>query len=405
MGRCGEDHSSVDWDVILVGGGLANGLIAYRLKYLYPQWKILLIEQQSRLGGNHTWSFHDEDISQSQWNWISPLVSRSWDEYTVHFPAFSRTLHSKYHSVKSEKFHSVLAPILGESLLLEKKVKRITASNVELHDGTFLTGRCIIDGRGFGEVVSHRVGYQKFVGQDVTLFHPHGLKNPILMDVNCPQEEGFRFFYLLPWSDHSLLIEDTRYSNSGSLNVPLVREEIQKYLMGRGWRVSSVDREEVGALPIPLVKDCWTEREKKSWVDLVPRVGVRGDWFHPVTGYSFCYAVQVADLISQFSELNSEFLCRWMEQKRIEYDKKNKFYYLLNRMLFLAAKPVDRYQVLQRFYQLNQGLIQRFYSGRLKFSDTVRILSGKPPVPVSKAVRCLFDKRERIQLENSRHDV
>ncbi len=79
-------------------------------------------------------------------------------------------------------------------------------------------------------------------------------------------------------------------------------------------------------------------------------------------------------------------------------------------MLFLAAEPEKRYKVLQRFYRLSKGLIQRFYAGNLKFSDYVRILSGQPPVPIQQAVRCLFEERERIQLENGRpegrrHDV
>ena len=49
--------------LILVGGGLANGLIAYRLAETRPGgrldhrrgWK-------PEFGGNHTWSFHDTDL-------------------------------------------------------------------------------------------------------------------------------------------------------------------------------------------------------------------------------------------------------------------------------------------------------------------------------------------------------
>lgn len=41
-------------DLILVGGGLANGLIAWRLKALRPQLRILLAERDATLGGNHT---------------------------------------------------------------------------------------------------------------------------------------------------------------------------------------------------------------------------------------------------------------------------------------------------------------------------------------------------------------
>jgi lycopene beta-cyclase len=68
------------------------------------------------------------------------------------------------------------------------------------------------------------------------------------------------------------------------------------------------------------------------------------------------------------------------------------YYRLLNRMLFRAAEPGRRYVVLERFYRLNQGLIERFYAGRITLADKARILIGKPPVPVSAALAVLSEK-------------
>jgi len=45
-------------DVLLLGDGLANGLVAWRLQQRRPELKLQLVEPQSRLGGRHTWSFH-----------------------------------------------------------------------------------------------------------------------------------------------------------------------------------------------------------------------------------------------------------------------------------------------------------------------------------------------------------
>ena len=42
------------YDLILVGGGLANGLIAWRLRMQRPELNILLLESGERIGGNHT---------------------------------------------------------------------------------------------------------------------------------------------------------------------------------------------------------------------------------------------------------------------------------------------------------------------------------------------------------------
>ena len=72
-------------------------------------------------------------------------------------------------------------------------------------------------------------------------------------------------------------------------------------------------------------------------------------------------------------------------------------------MLFRAAKPEKRYMVLERFYGLNEGLIARFYRNRLSKKDKLRILIGKPPVPISKAVKNISERafiaRERSYKE------
>ena len=62
-------------------------------------------------------------------------------------------------------------------------------------------------------------------------------------------------------------------------------------------------------------------------------------------------------------------------------------------MLFKAAEPDDRYRVLQRFYGLPEGLIARFYAGRSTLADKARVLIGKPPVSIRRAVRAILEKQ------------
>jgi lycopene beta-cyclase len=68
---------------------------------------------------------------------------------------------------------------------------------------------------------------------------------------------------------------------------------------------------------------------------------------------------------------------------------------MLNKMLFRAALPHERYKVLERFYTLGPSLIQRFYAGQSSAADKVRILSGKPPVPIGKAIKALGKQPRR----------
>ena len=69
--------------------------------------------------------------------------------------------------------------------------------------------------------------------------------------------------------------------------------------------------------------------------------------------------------------------------------RQRRFYRALDRMLFRAAEPEERWRVLARFYTLDAGLIGRFYAGRSTMTDQARILSGKPPVPIGRAIRAL----------------
>ena len=55
----------------------------------------------------------------------------------------------------------------------------------------------------------------------------------------------------------------------------------------------------------------------------------------------------------------------------------------------MAAAPQNRYRVLERFYRMPEGLIERFYAGRSTLADKARLLAGKPPVPVTKAAQVL----------------
>ncbi|MEC9481861.1 MAG: lycopene cyclase family protein, partial [Halomonas sp.] len=55
-----------------------------------------------------------------------------------------------------------------------------------------------------------------------------------------------------------------------------------------------------------------------------------------------------------------------------------------------------RWRVMQRFYGLPEPLIERFYAGRLTAADKLRIVVGKPPVPLDEAARAvqLTDPRQ-----------
>lgn len=384
-------------DLILVGGGLANCLIAWRLHMLRPELDVRLLEKGSTLGGNHTWSFHSTDLTPRQRQWMEPLVECSWAGHEVRFPRLRRRLAGGYHSFTSARLQAVLGTALGDRVMLGLDARIDSNRQVTIAGGERLTSTVVIDGRGGCGPAQWSVAYQKFLGLSVTLEQDHDLQSPILMDATVEQRDGFRFIYTLPLSSRRLLVEDTRYSDTPDIAEQEMREEIGKYAAANGWSIAGIEREEIGVLPIVLegnIEALWADTRSK-----VPRAGVRAGLFHPTTGYSLPDAVRLADDLASRGTLDAADLYQRIRSHAVVHWRQRRFYRLLNRMLFRAARPEQRYRVLERFYRLPADLIERFYAGELGVMDRVRLLTGKPPVPVWKALACLRENDAAVNSE------
>jgi lycopene beta-cyclase len=371
------------YDLILVGGGLANGLIAWRLRTQRPELNVLLLEAGSEIGGNHTWSFHDGDLDPAQHAWIAPLVGSRWPRYEVVFPGHARTLESGYASIASDDFARVIKGALGPALRTGAAVEAVTPTTVLLAGGELLNAGAVIDGRGPQPSTRLALGYQTFLGQEVRLRVPHRLTAPVIMDASVEQQGGYRFVYLLPFGPDRILIEDTHYVDTQAWEPERLRANIAAYALGRGWEIAEVLREEHGSLPIVLAGDV-----DGFWRDLYgqPASGLRAGLFHATTGYSLPHAVRLAERIAALPDLRAPALFDAIRHEANAAWRSQGFFRLLNRMLFLAGSPDNRWRVMARFYRLPAPLIERFYAARLRLFDKARILSGKPPVPVRAAM-------------------
>lgn len=382
-----------DYDLILVGGGLASCLTAYRLAQLQPDVRTLVVEQAATLGGNHTWSFFKTDLTAEQLAWIDPLIKYRWQGYEVRFPGRRRQLESGYCSTNSEHFHAIMTAKLENCVRLNASVVRLDTGTVEFADGESVTARCVVDGRGPEPSAHLALGFQKFTGQVLRLSQAHGLSGPIIMDATVPQQGDYRFVYTLPLSDREVLIEDTRYSNTPGLE-RFDDAVIAEYARAQGWQVTEVLRDEQGVLPITLGGDIdafWAEKT-------LPRIGLRAALFHATTGYSFADAVRTADALAGRPIGDTGDMYNFLARRSKRHWRAQAYWRLLNRMLFIAADPDRRHVVMERFYGLRQPLIERFYAGRSTLLDKIRILTGRPPVAILPAVRCLPQSSARAFL-------
>lgn len=367
-------------DVVIVGGGLAGSLAAWHLHTTRQDLSVTLLEAGATLGGNHTWSFHATDLPAASRTWLAPLVAHRWPRHQVAFPSFARTLDHEYCAVTSERLHAVVSARLGSRVRLGAVVESLTPTSVQLAGGEPMTAGVVIDARG-ATPLDLPLGWQTFLGQELVCHRPHGVEAPMIMDATVPQDGAFKFVYVLPWTADRLLVEDTAYADTPGVDAEAARAAIAAYAGARGWQVAAVAREESGSLPIPL-----GGRIDPFWTGDVPRIGMRAGLFHPTTGYSLPDAVATATLLAGmdpftparvYSEVRAMATSRWHERG---------FFRLLNRWLFRAARPEGRARILEQFYRRPHDLIARFYGGRLTAVDRVRLLAGRPPVPIWRAL-------------------
>ncbi len=376
-------------DLIILGGGLAGGLAALALRSERPDLTIALVEPGERIGGNHLWSFFESDIDPANRSLVEPLIAHRWPGYEVHFPALRRWIDQPYRTIESESLDAAVRAALPADAVFRARAIEAAPGRVTLDDGRSIEGGAVIDARGLTEAPTGLAcGWQKFVGQSLTIDSGHGIDRPMVMDATVDQAEGYRFVYCLPFSDTEVFVEDTYYSDMPDLDRDMLAGRIGAYVAAHGWRVTAASREERGVLPVVMGGDFdafWPATEQLT------RIGVRGGLFHPLTSYSLPDAVRTAVWLAREAPLNSRLGMAARARAKTHWER-GKFDRMLARMLFRAADPAERYRILEHFYRLPAPLIARFYAGGSSWADRVRILAGKPPVAIGRAIAAAMEK-------------
>ena len=381
--------ATIPCDLAIVGGGLAGALIALAVKARRPGCDVRLIEAGPSVGGNHLWSFFASDVAPADRWLVAPLIGHRWTRYDVAFPGHARTLGTGYCSIESAGLDQVVRSTLPEGAVITgREAAAVTPSAVTLADGDRVEAKGVIDCRGPGDLSALALGWQKFLGRELEMAAPHGQERPLVMDATVAQADGYRFVYALPFAADRIFVEDTYYSDGPELDTDTLGTRIDAYVARRGWKVAEIAREERGVLPVVMGGDF--EAYWRAGGEGVAKAGVRAGLFHPLTSYSLPDAVRTAVMIASADSLGGAALHDLLHGHAKRTWQARRFYRMLSAMLFKAAEPAERYRVLARFYRLDAGLIGRFYAAQSTMADKIRVLSGRPPVPVGRAVQALW---------------
>lgn len=360
--------------VIILGGDLWGGLLAYHIHKINPSLDFDIYESSENFGRHHSWTFLESDISPTMTKWLKPFITQSWDNFTVKFPMYKREIHSRCHMITSKQLHDVLMRELpadkiklGTTLTVEEAVKK--SKFVLDTRGTFLPGNS---------------GYKKHVGLEVRLKKPHELTAPILMDATVNQMDGYRSLQYFPMSERSVFIEDTRYSDSPHLDVNEIKSALERIISSKEWEIEQVTRVEEGIVPLPLEKLIVTDYKK-----VINLTGL----FHDTTGCSLPMLMKFIDDINEdsFEEVTLRLK---VDQFRKSLEKQRAFFRTFNKLIFKLSPPHERYLLWQHFYHLPLPLIERFHGGKLRTWDKARLFLGKPTVPMVKAMKTLWPSLE-----------
>src|SRR5690606_14317093 len=108
-------YSPSHFDLLLVGGGLQNVLIALAVLARHPDARLLLLERESEPLGNHTWCFHQGDVPSSALALLEAAIAARWSGYDVCFPDHERRVAEQYSMLTSSSLRAVLARVLATS--------------------------------------------------------------------------------------------------------------------------------------------------------------------------------------------------------------------------------------------------------------------------------------------------
>lgn len=382
-------------DIAIVGGGLAGGLIAAALRRKRPDLALVLIEAGEVLGGNHRWSWFGSDLSAEGTALLDAFPHKQWnDGYDIAFPGLKRHLGTPYRSLASADFDAALRAMLpDDAIRTGRSVITLDRDGAILGNGERIAARTVIDCRGQPSSAHLQGGWQVFLGHHLRTRQPHGVHRPVIMDATVEQAGiadpgAYRFVYLLPLSDHDIFIEDTYYADSPELDPAMLAGRIDAYCAKRGWTGELVESE-TGVLPVITGGD-FAAFEAERRIEGVARAGAQGGFVHPLTSYTMPFAVETALAIADAADIPGDELATLLARRAQRHWRATAFYRLLGKMLFGAAEQKQRWQIFERFYRLPENLIERFYAGRSTALDKARIVVGKPPVPISRAIGALM---------------
>jgi lycopene beta-cyclase len=365
--------------IAILGAGLAGLSLACALLEEGVDVPITLIDRRRAWGSDRTWCTWQTtpmgftELADAQWSrWTVRAGTASATGHSARYPYIHLDSAAVYRAALTRLRHAphveLRHPVMVHGLKERRAGVRVLTSEGALDAGLVFDAlgphSPLLPSRREPDVALA----QTFVGWEVetetAAFDP---ATATLMDFR-PCADGLRFLYVLPFSAHRALVEDTSVAR-GTVPVGARREALRAELAARlGASPYRLIREERGLVPMTLA-DFPLRRGERTWA-----VGAAGGAIRPSSGYAFSRTQQhvsaVARAIAQGAPLPERI---GAERTRV-----------LDTIFLhaLDAEPARFPAIFARMVQSVPGeIFARFMTDVSSPADDARLIAALPKAP------------------------
>ncbi|MEM9325234.1 MAG: lycopene cyclase family protein [Bacteroidota bacterium] len=382
------------YDIIIAGAGLGGlSFLNTFMEGEFPDWRILVIDQDRKDSNDRTWSFWTTSPPH-----LSCAGSLNWQHLgfaSDNFQRYDQIAPYRYYTIRGIDFYNeVLSKARAHANIhfVQDEILAITQRNNEVRVRTRQSvheADHVIDSITRPKNISdYLCNSQNFLGWEIKVPRPtFEVTKPLLMDFRVAQSEAPSFVYVLPYSETEALVEYTQFSKTREFDQKQYAVELQSYIQKvMGLEHYDTYHEEQGA--IPMTNYPFTRR-----LGRVFRIGTVGGDTKPTTGYTFMnvqkHAIEILDILSG---------------KEVKVASRPRFRFYDNLLLeIIAHAPQAVKPIMTRLFQSQpMHRVLKFLHEDSNLAEEIGIFAQLPWAPFLKALK---DQTYAIFTENDRADA
>ncbi|WP_339660184.1 lycopene cyclase family protein [uncultured Polaribacter sp.] len=279
------------YDYIIVGGGAAGLMMAYRMAkdVFFDDKKILIIDKVKKTTNDKTWCYWE--TKNGDWD---DLLTTSWN--TILFESDSLVLEENiapysYKMIRSSNFYAQIWKTLEHKNNIHFLEENVVSIHQQKEDAKIITEKAVYTTKTLLNSILFDPSYKKQTTYPLLQQHFVGFfiktkedtfkdTTATFMDFTVPQNGNTRFMYVLPISKTEALFEYTLFS-SDLLAFDVYKTAIEKYLERKNITNYTIIEQEQGAIPMTCYK-FWNKNSTN-----IMHIGTAGGWSKASTGFTF----------------------------------------------------------------------------------------------------------------------